>query len=105
MNANENLVVLPSPVDMARRLIKEISYANGAVDRFNPEGDHLYPGEHVRKIAVTAGVFFGKYPDLWTDDDIENITDGEISEVELLYGDKEYFKQLHDSLNDYFNRD
>jgi len=83
----------------ARRLMQEIQYCNGMVNRFEPES---YPQEWVDKIAPIANKFFELHPDLYDDENIENICDGEYGENQDRYGELEGYKELDEVLGDYF---
>lgn len=85
--------------EKARRLMKEIMYANGCVNRWNPE---TYPEEHVEVISKVANTFFGLHPELYNNDDILNICDGCLDENTMMYGHLKGYKELNDALNDYF---
>lgn len=89
---------------IARRLIQNILYDNGMVNRWEPESQKSYPKSHVRKISIVAGIFFDSHPELLTDDDLSNICCGEETENESKYGVYPEYKALNDSLNNYFNR-
>lgn len=83
----------------ARRLMQEIQYCNGMVNRFEPEA---YPQEWVDKIAPIANKFFELHSHLYDDENIENICDGEYGENQELYGSLEGYKELDEVLGDYF---
>lgn len=89
-----------TPQELAKRLIQEIMYCNGMVNRWEPE---TYPQEWVDKIAGPAAKFFGANPHCYTDEDIENICDGEYGENQLLYSQLEGYAELDEVLNEYFN--
>lgn len=87
---------------IAKQLMKEIMYDNGMVDRWHPE---KYPKKYVDKISLVAGVFFENNPDVLTNEDIENICCGELSENEEMYGKLHGYENLSKALNDYFNQE
>ena len=89
-------------VKIAKSLMEDIAYSNGAVDRWHPM---KYPKKHLNEIAIVAGSFFDKYPELLTDDDIMEMCDGEVTEVADKYGKLEGWDKLNIALNNYFNRD
>lgn len=85
--------------EKGKRLMKEIMYANGCVDRWNPE---TYPEEHVEAISKVANTFFMLHPELYNDDDILNICDGCLDENLSMYGHLKGYKELDEALNNYF---
>lgn len=85
--------------DKAKRLMQEIMYCNGIVNRNEPEA---YPTEWLDKISLPANKFFYLHPHLYNNDDIQNICDGEQGENQELYGSLEGYKELDEVLNDYF---
>jgi hypothetical protein len=90
----------PDAIAVARRLMKEILYDNGMVNRWHPEE---YPLDHVERIARVAGPFFKKYRGLYTDPHINHICCGEDTEVEAAYSKYEGWRELTDALNNFFN--
>lgn len=89
-------------LEIAHSLMKAIMYCNGMVDRFHPE-PKPYPKKWINKIAPVAGKFFDLYPDLLTNDNILEISDGFLEENEEKYGKLEGWKELNIALNDFFN--
>lgn len=89
-----------TPQELAKRLMKEIMYDNGMVDRWNTE---QYPQNWVDKIAGPADKFFNANPHCYTDEDIENICAGEYGENQLLYSQLEGYAELEEVLNEYFD--
>ena len=87
-------------IEIAKSLMKEIMYDNGAVDRWHPE---KYPKKWVNKIAPIAGRFFEHNPSYLTNEHIMNICDGFLEENEKLYGNLVGYKELDKVLNEYFD--
>ena len=87
-------------IEIAKSLMKEIQYDNGAVNRWN---DETYPEKWVNKIAIAAGVFFEANPDRLTDEDIFEIACGGMEDSEETYGKLTGWKGLNDVLNEYFD--
>lgn len=85
---------------IALSLLQEIAFDNGFFNRWSPE---KYDAKWINKIGPISKVFFDANPELLTDNNIEEICCGEESEVNERYGDLVGFKELHESLNDYFN--
>ncbi|KAA0126422.1 hypothetical protein FY557_17380 [Chryseobacterium sp. SN22] len=80
--------------------MKEIAYDNGFINRWELE---RYDAKWINKIGPLAKAFFDANPERLTDDDIEEICAGEQGEVDETYGNLHGFKELLESLNDYFN--
>ena len=89
-------------IEIANSLMKEIMYSNGMVDRWRPE-PKPYPKKWVNKIAPIAGKFFDLYPDLLTDENISEMSDGDVDDNEKKYGGCKGWKELNEVLNDFFN--
>lgn len=87
-------------IEIAKSLMKEIQYDNGAVDRWHAE---KYPEKWVNKIALAAGVFFEANPDKLTDEDIFEITCGEMEDSSEAYGNLIGWTELNVVLNEYFD--
>lgn len=85
---------------IARRLMKEIQYCNGMVNRWEAE---KYPEHHVQTIAAAARPFFEAHPEFMNDEDIQQICDGEYSENQARYGIYPEYKALDKSLNNFFD--
>ena len=75
-------------IEIAHSLMKDIMSSNGMVDRFHPE-PKPYPKKWVNKIAPAAGVFFDSNPDLLTNENILEISDGFEEDNEEKYGKKD----------------
>jgi len=89
-------------IEIAKSLMKEIMYDNGAVDRWHPEH---YSEKWINKIAPIAGNFFDKHPELLNDKNIETLALGSDKCDETFDGLENYygFKELNDILNEYFD--
>lgn len=87
--------------EMAKELMSTIAHCNGAVDRWHPM---KYPEKYVKLIAPACKKFFDNNPELWNDNGILNICDGEIEENKKLYGNLVGYKELDEVLNEYFNQ-
>ncbi len=85
-------------IGIAKSMMKEIMYDNGAVDINHPE---KYPEKWVEKISIAAVLFFEANPKMLTNEDIENICCGELGENQEKYGKLEGYKELDKVLNDY----
>ncbi len=86
-------------IDFAKHLMKEIMYCSGRVMLTG----EVYEDEYVNLIAPKAEYFFECNPELYNDDDIMTICDGEDTEVQEKYGNLEGYKELHEVLDKYFN--
>lgn len=85
--------------EVAKTCMELIAYDNGCVSRDEPM---TFPATHLKNITHTASEFFAANEDVLTDADLEEICDGEISEVQKAYGHREGFKNFYGSLNRYF---
>jgi len=88
---------------VAVQMMREILYANGGVNRYNPEPTE-WPAKHTKSIANAAKQFFTAHLEFLTDDDIEQMCDGEEGETDTKYGIYPEWAALSQSLEDYFNR-
>lgn len=89
-------------LEIAKKLMLEILYDNGYIDRWHTEKSQ-FSEDWQNKIAPIAGKFFELNPSILTDENIENICCGFVEENEELYGNLEGYKELSDILNEYFN--
>lgn len=86
---------------IAKELMLAILYDNGYVDRWHSEKSQ-FSKKWQNKIAPIAGKFFDLHPELLTDENIELMTQGEVSEIENAFMKYEGFKELSNILNEYF---
>jgi hypothetical protein len=86
---------------VAKMLMKQILYDNGAVSRIEPE---YYDPEWVAKISPIALRFFFDNPTKLTDDDIYLICTADYRSVQIIYGALPGFADLHKILNEYFEQ-
>lgn len=88
---------------VARKIMQDIIYDNGFVDRLNPETEALYPQEWVEKIKEASKIFFSKYTGYLTIKDITAIAIGCYDENAEEYGSPEY-EQLERTINEYYEK-
>jgi hypothetical protein len=88
-------------IEIANEIMLNIACSNGWVNRWEPV---KFNKRWVDKIALKAGIFFDKYPDLLNDDNLMEICDGEVSEVEEKFGLLDGFKELNEIIGKYFER-
>lgn len=86
--------------ELALSMLQEVAYDNGFFNRFIPES---YDAKWINAVGPFAKAFFDANTEMLDDDVIEEICSGEESEVNEKYGNLKGFKNLHDSLNNYFN--
>lgn len=89
---------------IARKIMKDIVYDNGFVDRWHPETDALYPDEWVEKLKEASKIFFGKHTDYLTIKDIESIAIGCYDENVEEYGRFPEYEQLERTINEYYEK-
>jgi len=89
-------------IEIAHTLMKEIMYSNGMVNIYYPE-PNPYPKKWINKIAPIAGKFFDLYPELLTNENVSEMSDGFVEDNEEKYGKCEGWKELNDVLNEFFN--
>lgn len=87
---------------IARQLMKIMLYDNGAVNRFEPETEKRYKSKHLKAITNACGVFFIAHPEFITDEDLDSIAAGELTENMEKYGIHPEYEALNNALNDYF---
>lgn len=89
-----------SKEEIAKKLMDNIAYDNGAVDHWHPM---KYPEKWKKKIGDAAEPFFKAHPQYLNDDDMEDMCNGEYSEIQEKFGKFGDYKPLDDVLNEYFN--
>lgn len=87
----------------ARKLIEIMLYDNGAVNRLEPDNLKKYPQKLLETLTLACEVFFEKYPELLTDENLEEIAAGELEENEAKFGIYPEYIVLNGILNDYFD--
>ncbi len=87
---------------VARRLMKDVIYDNGFVDRDHPEGEHLYDLQHVLAVKRACRVFFNAHPSFLNLGDMTSIAIGNQDDNEELYGRWAEFAALRDALNTWY---
>jgi hypothetical protein len=88
-------------LEIAKTMMLVILYDNGYIDRWHSEKSQ-FSVKWQNKIAPVAGKFFDLYPELMTDENIEQICQGEVGETDAIFGKYEGFKELWDILGSYF---
>ncbi len=88
---------------IARKIMQDIIYDNGFVDRWHPETPEMYPDEWVDKIKASAKNFFSKHTNYLTIKDITAIAVGCYDENVEEYGSPEY-EQLERTINEYYEK-
>lgn len=86
--------------ELAISLLKEIAYDNGFFNRYFPE---TYQAKWINLIGPKAKHFFDSNLDLLNDEVVEDICAGEQGEVDEKYGELEGYRELKESLDNYFN--
>ena len=84
---------------IAEKLMEEIMYDNGWVNRLEPE---FFDPAWVSKIGAVAGPFFENHRHLLNDEALEDIVCGEYGENQQKYSSLNGFKELDEVLNAYF---
>lgn len=88
-------------VDFAKEFMKSIQYHNGMVSRVEEE---TYPKHWVNAIAMEVAAFMQQNSEFELDEDvIDEICEGETTEVQEKYGSLEGFTGLYNMLSQYFN--
>ena len=87
---------------IARKIMKDIVYDNGFVDRWHPETPEMYPDEWVNKIKEASKIFFSKNINYLTVKDIEAIAIGCYDENIEEYGRFSEYEQLERTINEYY---
>lgn len=98
----EQLMSLNNGNDTATKLMRNILYDNGMVNRLEPE---FIDPVWVEKISPIAERFFLIHPNLLTDDVLDEIATGEVDEIQRKYGSLTGFADLDNVLNEYFGED
>ena len=88
-------------IEISKEIMLNIACSNGWVNRFEPV---KFNKKWIDKIALKAGVFFDRYPNLLNDDVLSEMCDGEIGEVEEKFGSLDGFKELREIIGKYFER-
>lgn len=89
---------------IARRIMKEIVYDNGFVDRYHPENEELYPVEHVDAIKLACKIYFSNRTGIMNLGDITNIAIGCHDENLEEYGRFPEYEQLERTINEYYEK-
>ena len=87
----------------ARKLMHIMLYDNGAVNRFEPDTKSKYPKTHFDAIVRACELFFDNHPEFLTDDDLDNIAAGELTENQEKYGIFPEYQAIDLALNSYFD--
>ena len=88
-------------LEIAKTMMLAILYDNGYINRWRSEKSQ-FSVKWQNKIAPVAGKFFDLHPELLTDENIEQICQGEVGETEAMFGKYEGFKELNEILGSYF---
>lgn len=86
---------------IAEQIMENIAYDNGTVDRWHPM---TYPSKWLNNIAKKSFIFFNENPQLMNDEDIEEICNGEETEVQNKYSNLKGWDELNKVLNEYFDK-
>jgi hypothetical protein len=94
--------VMEASLKIAEEFMKAIQYDAGAI---NYQEEEKYPEQWLKAIAFDVCNLMLLNPDLDLDEDtIDDIVEGEETEVQEKYGSLEGFKVLHDTISAYFNQ-
>jgi hypothetical protein len=88
-------------LEIAKEMMLSILYDNGYIDRWHSEKSQ-FSIKWQNKIAPIAGKFFDLHPELLTDENIEQICQGEVGETKTMFGKYDGFKELWKILGSYF---
>lgn len=86
-------------VIIANRMMENIAYDNGAVNRFN---EMKYNKRWANKIASKIHIFFNLNPQYMNDEDIEQICNGCNEDNQEKFSKLKGYKELDKVLNEYF---
>lgn len=87
---------------IARKIMQDIVYDGGWVDRLNQETDALYPTEWVDKLKEASKIFFSKHTDYLNMKDIEAIAGGCYDENVEEYGRYPEYEQLERTISEWY---
>jgi hypothetical protein len=85
---------------IAVRLMRDILYCNGIVNRYNPERIDI---GWIEKLEPLVSVFFDNNPQFLNDEDIMSICDGDFDENEERFGNTQGYKELSAALTEFFD--
>lgn len=89
---------------IARKIMQDVIYDNGFVDRYHPETPEMYSDEWVEKLKDASKNFFDKHPNYLTIHDFEAIAIGCYDENVEEYGRFSEYEQLERTISEYYEK-